>query len=48
MAEKIRGRPLPESALGAGIAVGLVLVVCLMIFVLFQDVLWSIENWKGL
>ena len=47
MAEKIRGRPLPESAL-AGIAVGLVLVVCLMIFVLFQDVLWSIENWKGL
>jgi len=25
-----------------------VLVVCLMIFVLFQDVLWSIENWKGL
>ena len=48
MAEKIRGRPLPESAPGAGIAVGLVLVVCLMIFVLFQDVLWSIENWKGL
>jgi len=48
MAEKIRGRPLPESALGAGVAVGLVLVVCLMIFVLFQDVLWSIENWKGL
>lgn len=47
MAEKIRGRPLPESALGAGIVVGLVLVVCLMIFVLFQDVLWSIENWKG-
>jgi regulator of sigma E protease len=47
MAEKIRGRPLPESALGAGIVVGLVLVGCLMIFVLFQDVLWSIENWKG-
>jgi regulator of sigma E protease len=47
MAEKIRGRPLPESALGAGIVVGLVLVVCLMVFVLFQDVLWSIENWKG-
>jgi len=47
MAEKIRGRPLPESALGAGIVVGLVLVVCLMLFVLFQDVLWSIENWKG-
>ncbi len=47
IAEKIRGRPLPESALGAGIVVGLVLVGCLMIFVLFQDVLWSIENWKG-
>jgi regulator of sigma E protease len=48
MAEKIRGRPLPESALGAGIVVGLVLVVCLMIFVLFQDVLWYIEHWKGI
>ena len=47
LAEKIRGRPLPESALGAGIVVGLVLVVCLMLFVLFQDVLWSIENWRG-
>jgi regulator of sigma E protease len=47
IAEKIRGRPLPESALGAGVVVGLVLVVCLMIFVLFQDVLWSIENWKA-
>jgi len=43
----VRVRPLPESALGAGIVVGLVLVGCLMIFVLFQDVLWSIENWKG-
>jgi len=42
IAEKIRGRPLPESALGAGIVVGVVMVVCLMIFVLFQDVLWSI------
>ncbi len=46
MAEKVRGRPLPESALGAGIVVGLVLVACLMIFVLFQDVIWYIENWK--
>ena len=48
IAEKVRGRPLPDSALSAGIVVGLVLVVCLMICVLFQDVLWSIENWKGL
>ena len=47
IAEKVRGRPLPESALGAGIVVGLVLVACLMVFVLFQDVLWSIENWKA-
>jgi regulator of sigma E protease len=46
-AEKIRGRPLPESALGVGIVVGLVLVACLMIFVVFQDVILSIEKWRA-
>ena len=38
IAEKIRGRPLPDSALIAGTYLGLVLVLCLMVFVLFQDV----------
>jgi regulator of sigma E protease len=42
IAEKVRGRPLPDSALSAGILVGIVLVVALMVFVLFQDVLWFI------
>jgi regulator of sigma E protease len=37
-AEKIRGRPLPESALIAGTYLGLLLVLCLMAFVMFQDV----------
>jgi regulator of sigma E protease len=36
-AEKVRGRPLPDSALILGQYVGLVLVVCLMVFVLYQD-----------
>ena len=38
IAEKVRGRPLPDSALIAGTYVGLVLVLCLMVFVLFQDI----------
>ncbi|MGO9600061.1 MAG: site-2 protease family protein [Isosphaeraceae bacterium] len=46
LAEKVRGRPLPESAIIPLTVTGIVLVVCLMIFALFQDVLWSIENWK--
>jgi regulator of sigma E protease len=37
-AEKIRGRPLPDSALIAGTYVGLLFVLCLMIFVTYQDV----------
>ncbi|GAC1447841.1 MAG: site-2 protease family protein [Isosphaeraceae bacterium] len=38
MAEKVRGRPLPDSALIAGTYVGLGLVLSLMVFVLYQDV----------
>ncbi|MBV8488647.1 MAG: site-2 protease family protein, partial [Planctomycetaceae bacterium] len=46
LAEKVRGRRLPESAIVPLTVTGIVMVVCLMIFALFQDVLWSIENWK--
>jgi regulator of sigma E protease len=38
IAEKVRGRPLPDSALIAGTYLGLVLVLCLMAFAMFQDV----------
>jgi regulator of sigma E protease len=38
IAEKVRGRPLPESALIAGTYFGLFLVLGLMIFVTFQDI----------
>jgi regulator of sigma E protease len=37
-AEKVRGRPLPDSALIAGTYLGLLLVLMLMAFVIFQDV----------
>jgi regulator of sigma E protease len=37
-AEKVRGRPLPESAVVAGTYFGLFLVLGLMIFVTFQDI----------
>ncbi len=39
LAEKVRGKPLPESALAAGTYAGLALVLLLMIYVLCQDVL---------
>jgi regulator of sigma E protease len=38
IAEKVRGKPLPDSALIAGTYVGLLLVLGLMVFVIFQDV----------
>ena len=41
IAEKVRGRPLPESALSAGTLAGLVLVLGLMAFFIYQDVLLS-------
>ncbi len=39
IAEKLRGRPLPEKALNAGTILGLLFVLSLMGFVLFQDVM---------
>lgn len=38
VAEKVRGRPLPDSALIAGTYVGLLMVLCLMVFATYQDV----------
>jgi regulator of sigma E protease len=38
IAEKVRGRPLPDSALIAGTYFGLILVLSLMVFVTYQDV----------
>jgi regulator of sigma E protease len=38
IAEKVRGRPLPDSAVIAGSWFGLILVVCLMVFVTYQDI----------
>jgi len=36
--EKIRGRPLPESALSAGTWLGILLLLMLMVYVMFQDI----------
>jgi len=47
LAEKVRGRPLPDSALSAGILIGIVLVIALMVFVLFQDAVRLIERIGG-
>ena len=44
-AEKVRGRPLPDSALIAGTYIGLFLVLGLMVFVVYQDVLRYMEGW---
>jgi regulator of sigma E protease len=38
LAEKVRGRPLPDSALIAGTYTGLLLVLFLMVFATYQDV----------
>jgi regulator of sigma E protease len=38
IAEKVRGRPLPDSAVIVGSWMGLLLVLCLMAFVIYQDV----------
>ena len=38
IAEKVRGRPLPDSAVIAGTYFGLILVLCLMVFVTYQDI----------
>ncbi|MCA1684675.1 MAG: site-2 protease family protein, partial [Planctomycetia bacterium] len=38
VAEKVRGRPLPESALAAGTWMGVIMVIMLMGFVFYQDI----------
>lgn len=42
LAEKVRGRPLPDSALIAGTYAGLLLVLSLMVFVISQDIWLSL------
>ncbi len=39
IAEKIKGKPLSDSAMIAGTYLGLIFVLCLMVFVTYQDVL---------
>ncbi|QEH37309.1 Regulator of sigma-E protease RseP [Aquisphaera giovannonii] len=38
IAEKVRGKPLPESALTPMVVTGLVLILCLFVFVTYQDI----------
>jgi regulator of sigma E protease len=45
IAEKVRGRPLPDSALIAGTYFGLILVLGLMVFVTYQDVFRLVTGW---
>jgi len=45
IAEKVRGRPLPDSALIAGTYFGLILVLGLMVFVTYQDVFRLFTGW---
>ena len=45
IAEKVRGRPLPDSAVIAGSYVGLFLVLCLMVFVTYQDIYTMVKGW---
>jgi regulator of sigma E protease len=44
VAEKVRGRPLPDSALIVGTYAGLFLVLCLMVFVIAQDIWINIQG----
>ena len=44
LAEKVRGRPLPDSALIAGTYIGLLFVLLLMVFVTFQDIFRLIKE----
>jgi len=45
IAEKVRGRPLPDSAVIASTYFGLFLVLCLMVFVTYQDILRQVAKW---
>jgi len=44
-AEKVRGRPLPDSAVIGGTYFGLFLVLCLMVYVTYQDVFRLFKGW---
>ncbi|WP_165227941.1 site-2 protease family protein [Aquisphaera insulae] len=39
IAEKVRGKPLPESALTPLVVAGIVMILCLFVFVTYQDIL---------
>lgn len=43
--EKVRGRPLPDSALIAGQWFGILMVLCLMVYVTFQDIVRFVNAW---
>lgn len=45
IAEKVRGRPLPDSALIAGTYIGLLMVLFLMVFATYQDVFRLIQSY---
>src|SRR5262249_52033311 len=45
LAEKVRGRPLPDSALIAGTYLGLFLVLGLVVFVTFQDIVRVVKDY---
>jgi regulator of sigma E protease len=45
IAEKVRGRPLPDTAMIAGQWVGVALLLCLMVFVTYQDIYRWFTGW---
>ena len=47
LAEKVRGKPLPESALMPAIYLGILMILCLFVFVTYQDVFGLIKEWRG-
>jgi len=47
VAEKVRGRPLPDSAVIPAFWLGFIMVIALMIFVTYQDIFRWIEGWLG-
>ena len=47
LAEKVRGKPLPESALMPAIYLGILMILCLFVFVTYQDVFGLIRDWRG-
>ncbi len=47
LAEKVRGKPLPESALMPAIYLGILMILCLFVFVMYQDVFGLIRDWRG-